>query len=233
MPSLRRKADPSLHADPADWRPQAYGRKGPRVIGDAIIEPKWGGVRVIVRVGPGSGGSRTVSVSDEDGFDATEEFADLARAIAAAALSDDLVVDGYFTVEPTQETVGADMTVVETPTQGQLIAQLVAGSRGRPREAKRKLDPDRPIAFVAVDLLWVDGSSLIELPLLERKRLLDAALTVNNLVRITPYVRPPIGSLAITWHAQGFREVAFKPANGRYHPTGEPGDWAVAPIRSR
>lgn len=233
MPFQRRKPDPSLHVDPADWRPQGFGRKGPRTIADAIIEPKWGGVRVIVRIGPGSGGSRTVSVTDEDGLDATEEFADLAREIATAALSDHLVVDGYLTVEPTQKTIGADMTVVETPTQGQLITQLVVGRLGTPHEPKRQIDSDRPIAFVAVDLLLIDGASLIELPLLERKRLLDAALEVNYLVRITPYVRPPIGSLAITWHSQGFREIVFKSANGRYHPTGEAGDWAVAPIRSR
>jgi ATP-dependent DNA ligase len=174
-----------------------------------------------------------VNVTDEDGLDATEEFADLAQAIAAAALSDELVADGYLTVEPTQETVGAGITLVDTPTLGRMMAQMVVGSRGRPRDAKRRLDPDRPIAFVAVDLLLVDGSSLIELPLLERKRLLDGAFAVNDLVRITPFVRPPFDSLALTWHAQGFREVAFKPANGRYHPTGEPSDWAVAPIRSR
>src|SRR5664280_1373634 len=101
MPFQRRKADPSLHADPADWRPQAFGRKGRRVMADSIIEPKWGGVRVIVRIGPGSGGSRSVNVTDEDGLDATTEFADLARAVAAAALSDELVLDGYLTVEPT------------------------------------------------------------------------------------------------------------------------------------
>ena len=62
---------------------------------------------------------------------------------------------------------------------------------------------------------------------------LDVTLKVGNLVRITPYVRPPIGSLALTWHALGFRELAFKAGNGRYIPTGEPSDWALAPINPR
>ena len=41
-----------------------------------------------------------------------------------------------------------------------------------------------------------------------------------------------IGSFALTWRALGFRELAFKPANGRYCPTGEPSDWATAMIPS-
>jgi hypothetical protein len=35
-----------------------------------------------------------------------------------------------------------------------------------------------------------------------------------------------------TSRPEGFREMAYKPANGRYRPTGKPGDWATAPIRS-
>ena len=233
MSPLRRKVDPPPPIDPAEWRPQAFGRKGHRSVADPVIEPKWSGVRIIVRIERGAGGSPTATLTDEDGLDATEEFAQLASAIAAAALADDLVLDGYLTIEPTQETVGIETKLIEPPTQGQVFAQMLGGGRIRPPEPGPRLDRDRPIAFVAVDLLRIDGSSLIDLPLLERKRLLDGALKVGNLVRITPYVRPPIGSLALTWHALGFRELAFKAGNGRYIPTGEPSDWALAPINPR
>ena len=67
---------------------------------------------------------------------------------------------------------------------------------------------------------------LVELPLLERKRLLEGALEPASSFAHTPYVRPPVGSQARTWFAQGFRELAYKPANSRYHPDGKPGDWA-------
>jgi ATP-dependent DNA ligase len=233
MPPLRRKADPALPTDPAEWRPQAFGNKGSRSIADPIIEPNWGGVRVLARVGRGPDGSPAVTLTDEDGLDSTAEFAEVAQAIAAAALTDELVLDGYLTVEPTQDTTGLDMRVMEPPTKGQFLTQMIVGGRFRGPEPKRHLDPERPIAFVAVDLLLIDGSSLIDLPLLERKRLLDTALEAGNLVRITPFVRPPVGSLALTWHAQGFRELAYKPANGRYHPGGGQSDWVVVPIRSR
>jgi ATP-dependent DNA ligase len=233
MPLNRRKAEPAPAIDPADWRPQAFGSGNHRSLADPIYEPKWSGVRVLARISRGSDGSPAATLTDEDGLDATEEFAELARALGAAALADELVLDGYLTIEPTQETVGVETTVMEPPTQGQVFAQMIGGGRMRPREPERRLDTDRPIAFVAVDLMLIDGSSLIDLPLLERKRLLDGAIEVGNLVRITPFVRPPIGSLTVTWHALGFRELAVKPGNGRYVPTGKPSDWAIAPITPR
>ena len=229
MPLLRRQTAPPPPLDPADWRPQRFGHKRFRSIADPIVEPNWGGVRVIARIGPGSDG---IILTDEDGLDCTDEFAAQALAIAAAALADELVLDGYLTVEPTQETVGVALPMVKLPTQGQVMAQLFTGTRTRRPEPPRKLDAERPIAFVAVDLLSIDGSNLIDIPLLERKRLLDSALEVDEVVRITPYVRPPIGSFALTWRALGFRELAYKAANGRYCPTGEPRDWAVALIPS-
>ena len=233
MPPLRRKPDPLQPIDPAEWRPQAFGNKGSRSIADPIIEPNWGGVRVIARVGRGPDGSPATTLTDEDGRDSTAEFAEVAQAIAAATLTDELVLDGYLTVEPTQDPRDLDLTAMETPNKRAFLTQMFVGGRARAPEPRRHLDPERPIAFVAVDLLMIDGDSLIDLPLLERKRLLDTALQAGNLVRITPFVRAPVGSLALTWHAQGFRELVYKPANGRYHPGGGPGDWVVAPIRSR
>ena len=232
MPLLRRQAVPPPLLDPAEWRPQRFGRKRFRSIADPIVEPNWGGVRLIARIGPDPDASAGITLTDEDGLDCTDEFAAQAQAIAAAARADELVLDGYLTVEPTQETVGVALPMVRPPTQGQVMTQIFTGTRPRRPEPPRKLDAKRPIAFVAVDLLSIDGSSLIDVPLLERKRLLDGALEVGELARITPYVRPPIGSFALTWRALGFRELAFKPANGRYCPTAEPSDWATAMIPS-
>ena len=230
MPFLQRKAEPPLPA-PADWRPQAFARRSFRDIDNPIVEPGWSGLRVIARVGRGPDGAATVTLTDEDGVDATNEFEAIARAIGQAALADELILDGYLTVEPTQPTEGLGEPVTMAPPRGQLVSRMFVGGRIRMPEPERKLDPERPIAFVAVDLLLIDGTGLVDLPLVERKRLLDGALLVDELVRITPYVRTPIGSLASSWHAQGFRELVYKSANGRYHPTGHPGDWAVARIK--
>ena len=90
-----------------------------------------------------------------------------------------------------------------------------------------------PIVFVAVDLLELDGQPLLDVPLLERKRLLDAVVEDGPLARRGMHIRPPIGTWISTWRALGFRAIAYKSANSRYRP-GEPNDdWATAPLPIR
>jgi ATP-dependent DNA ligase len=233
MPFTRHEPEPGAPIAPADWRPQAIGRKPARNVPDPIIEPGWSGQRVLARAGLRPDGTGYATLTDDQGVDCTAEFEPVAAAIAQACLADELVLDGWLSVEPTQRSLGVTMNVVEPQTSGQVFGQML-GAGGKVRETPvRPLDPDRPIAFVAVDLLLIDGTVLIDLPLLERKRLLDGALRSGELTRITPYVRPPIGSLAVTWRSLGFSEMVYKPANGRYLPTGEPSDWAVALITIR
>ncbi len=234
MPSLRRSHDQPEPVERSQWRPQPYGHGGGRSVKDPLIEPGWGGLRVLVRLSTLPSGEPEVALSDEDGIDCTDEFADQARAIAAAAGVTEAVIDGFLTIEPTQESKGVSLPMPQSPTGRQLVAGLFLGDRSaRGAEARPDLDQSKPIAFVAVDLLSIDGTSLIDLPLLERKRLLDSAVAPADLVRITPFIRPPLGSQALSWHAVGFREVIYKPANSRYRVDGRPGDWAVVPIRTR
>jgi ATP-dependent DNA ligase len=230
MPFLRRKpaAPPP---EPPDWRPQAYSHGNFRSIKDPIIEPGWGGVRVMARVTPGAEGAVTVTLTDDDGLDATTEFEETARAIGEAALAEELILDGYLTIEPTQPSEGVGDTLARGPSTGRMVGHMFVGGLSREDAPVPRLDPNRPIAFVAVDLLLIDGTGVVDLPLIERKRLLDGALAQGELVRITPYVRPPIGSLMATWHNLGFRVLVYKSANGRYHPDGQPGEWATAPMR--
>jgi ATP-dependent DNA ligase len=231
MPSLSRPGKPAPPASPPrpeEWLPQQFGRRL-RAVPDPLIEPSWGGVRVIARVGLGQ--TRFV---DEEGVDCTEEFAAVGEAVSAAARAAELILDGFLTVEPTQPSAGVALLGVEPPSKGQLMTQMFVGSRrSRQLESRRDLDPDRPIAFVAVDLLSIDGSGLLDVPLLERKRLLDAALEAGELVRITPFVRPPIGTFGSTWRDLGFGALAYKGANSRYIPNGRNEDWSIFPIPSR
>ena len=171
MPLRRRSHPPAPPTSPGEWRPQRFGHGGAKTR-DAIIEPSWGGVRVLARFD----GTSTTLVDDE-GVDCSAEFADVAEAISTAALAGELILDGFLTVEPTQPTEGTTTGDAATPTTGQMMTQFLVGSRvARMAAPERHLDPDRPVAFVAVDLLLIDGSSLLDIPLLERKRLLDGAL---------------------------------------------------------
>ena len=232
MPSFRRQTVRSAkHRSHEIWRPQRFGRGFAGSVHDPIVEPEWSGVRVLARLACGS-----VRLSDEEGDDATAEFTEAAEAIAAAALAGEFILDGYLTVEPTQPSSGVDRPPIDIPSAGSITAQMLLGSRPRrprpnePVEPGRPIDPDRPIAFVAVDLLSIDATSLLDVPLLERKRLLEGALLPGELVRITPFVRPPIGSFIATWQASGLRGVAYKSANSRYLPGEKNPDWVAVPI---
>jgi ATP-dependent DNA ligase len=226
MPLFKRTPRPAPPLDPEQWRPQRFGKGGGRTR-DSIIEPSWGGVRVLARYD----GSATQLI-DEDGVDCTAEFAQIAGAITAAALAGELVLDGFLTVEPTQLGDASPIPQNETPTAGQMMTQFLVGSHvaARMNTPERQIDPDRPIAFVAVDLLSIDGTHLLDIPLLERKRLLDGALTPGELVRITPFVRPPIGSFVATWRGAGFGALAYKAPNSRYIPDSRNDDWSIMPM---
>jgi bifunctional non-homologous end joining protein LigD len=227
MPLFRRTPPPAPPLDPDQWRPQRFGKGGGRTR-DSIIEPSWGGVRVLARYD----GSATKLIDDE-GVDCTAEFAGVAAAITASALAGELILDGFLTVEPTQLGDASPISQDQTPTTGQMMTQFLVGSHVAARMAatpERQVDPDRPIAFVAVDMLSIDGSPLLDVPLLERKRLLDGALAPAELVRITPFVRPPIGSFVATWRGAGFGALAYKAPNSRYVPDSRNDDWSIMPM---
>lgn len=225
MPLFRSHAEPTVPASVDDWRPQRFGR-GIKAIREAIVEPSWGGVRILARLELGR-----IRFFDEEGIDCTDEFTELATELAAAARSDDFILDGFLTIEPTQPSLGTRQAEPQAPGTAQVMATLFVGERAIPKPGrKRHLDTDQPIAFVAVDLLRIDESSLLDLPLLERKRLLDGALTVGERIRITPFIRPPIGTFASTWQGMGFDEIAYKGVNSHYYPAGQNDEWVIAPI---
>jgi len=235
----RSRPAPRRAAEALDsWRPMRFGRRAGRHIKDPIVEPLWGGMRVLVSIdGP------DVVIRDADG-DAVEGWEALRTALLDAALSASLVVDGYLTTEVLRDTTGVGFSladdVVDRPLN--LFRRLFLPSRpatGRraelEAELRRPIDLpiDGPTAFVATDLLWVDDVPLIDIPLLERKRLLESALGEGQLVRRTAHVRPPLETWYSQWRAFGFYQMAIKSANSRYTP-GEPSDaWATAVIPRR
>ena len=92
--------------------------------------------------------------------------------------------------------------------------------------AERMPKGDDPVALVLVDLLWVDGEPLLDIPLLERRRQLELVITETDLVRCGTYVRPPIDTWVGSWRSMGFPGISFKSANGRYAPGAMAADWA-------
>jgi ATP-dependent DNA ligase len=223
--------------DPVDrraWRPQAFGRRQTRHVDDPLVEPLWSGIRVLAHVS-----GRSVEFVDAEGE--ARDWPATAAALAAAVQADRAVLDGYLTTEAAGEGVGVVAAPdPELPSARQMTRQMLLGSGGRNRRAELieaieaaaepTLAGDDDVVFVAVDLLMLDDEALLDVPLLERKRLLDAVLVEGPLVRRGIHVRLPIDVWLGTWRSLGFRAVAFKDANSRYRPGTPNDDWATASI---
>jgi hypothetical protein len=234
----------TIPADLAAWRPQRFGKGNAKKVVDPLIEPFWPGMRVLVQVGLGDAargpGGTPIEIVDEDGAPVADivDIADIAEAIAAAVRTTSLVVDGYLTGQATRSTEGIELPGPRAPSAADMATQAFLGSagQGRRRELARRQAAAAvagPLAFVAIDVLLLDGEPILDIPLLERKRILEQILGESKLVRRTAFVRPPVGPWIGTWRSLGFGSIAYKGANSRYVPGGRNPAWALARIPPR
>ena len=216
----------------------AFGDREPKHIRDPLCEPLWAGRRALIHVAPDGVAIRDENAAEVDGFEALRE------AIGGASRAFELVLDGYLMPGPLRSNPVADAAPGSESmvTPATITRQMFLGGGGRNArrdalelaEARRvELEPDGPTAFVAVDLLWLDGESLLQVPLLERRRLLESALEEADSVRRSVAVRPPVEAWYAQWKTLGIREFAVKDANSRYAPGGASRDWTTAPIPRR
>jgi ATP-dependent DNA ligase len=220
---------PQIPADPLDWRPQlAREHRHPPAIQDPLIEPAWDGLHVLAHLGGASEAAQTaapVRIVDVLGEEVTREEPEVVRALTENLLAADAVVDGFLTRQATRGGEGATLSLrADVSALGTLISRRADVDVKRPDSGL----PDEPsVAFVAVDLLRIDGQELFDIPLLERKRLLESALRADELVRISPFARPPLQPWLVTWKAAGFGGVMVKAANSRYRPQTLTDEWTL------
>lgn len=228
--------DPVLLDIAAGWRPQRPGRRRPRDIRDALVEPEWEGLRVVAAIGA----RQAVFVHEGD---AVTVPAELHQAAVEAFNAAEALVEGRLTTRAlvTGEGVELPRTEVERPS---LLLPRGLGKRKddpyvRSRDHERLAVAEAPQvldalasgvrhAFVAIDLLWLDGTALEDIPLLERKRLLAAVIDETYLVRVSPFVTDAAVQTHVTWSAMGFRELHYRAANSRYRTGDENEECAVA-----
>jgi ATP-dependent DNA ligase len=216
------------------WRPQAFGRRAARHIDDPLVEPLWSGIRVLAHVA-----GRDVEFLDASGE--RQDWPDTAEALGGAVQADTAVLDGYLTTEASGDGVGVVAGPnPELPSAKQMTRQMFVGGGGRNRRAELLdsieaaaapvLNTADDVVFVAVDMLMFDDETLLDVPLLERKRLLESVLVEGRLVRRSIHVRLPIDVWLRTWRNLGFQWVAYKEANSRYTPGAANEDWVRAAI---
>ena len=218
-------------------RPQAFGSGRPDRVPDPIVEPLWAGIRALAAVDSGEAGG--VDLVDESG-EPIGGYPEVLDALAAAVLCSGAVLDGFLTKQAVQDSTGVYLKVDEVPNLQSSVGHFFLGSRrnraaeaAETRAALRRaetFEPDDVVSYVAFDLLWLDGEALLDVPLLERRRLLDTVLAEAGLVRRGTFVRPPIGGWIRSWRAQGFVGLTFRAANSRYQPGATSMDWATSPM---
>lgn len=234
-------ASTSAAAFAAAWQPQRPGRRPTSDVRDPIVEPDWGGARVVAAL------TTSAASLHRDG-DRLVVPADLVTALVAAFTGMEAVVEGHLTQKALEDGTGAMPAMPKVERAPIFIPRGIFGRGSKvkdepfvhARDQQAREDARLPEvldamrdgdthAFVATDLLYLDGTPLLDVPLLERKRLLDGLLVPSELVRITPFVKPASARRTMmTWGQQGFAELFWRAANSRYTPGAENPEWAVA-----
>jgi bifunctional non-homologous end joining protein LigD len=192
--------DPGREPLPTDLEPMR-ARPGRMPSGaEWVFEPWWPGRRMLVPVE----GGRPVLPADLR----APELSALGEALGSVAV----VLDGVLVA------VGDD----GRPDRARLERRLAAGTPS----AARRLASKIPLTFAAVDLLWLEGRSLSDLPLDDRRSRLENTLGRGSAWVVTP--RHDDGSALLDAAAStGFGGVIAKRRASTYRPGTESPDWVA------
>ena len=185
-----------------------------------LFEPAWRGDRLLARYD-----TVRVGLTDEEGRSANDRFPEAAEILGNAVLANQALIDGIWTAQPFIGDGSAARHWAET-----LESEGLAGEIPDPIERERRR------AFVAIDLIELDGELLHEIPFQERRRVLESVLDEGVQVRVSPTVKQPISAWLVGWRANGFSHYLAKHQNSRYHPGEVNDDWlqisvATEPVR--
>jgi bifunctional non-homologous end joining protein LigD len=158
-----------------------------------LFEPWWGGTRALISIGPGERpGEGDVRVVDADAVDRTATLPELAgTAVRVAARS--AILDG-------------ELVVVDAHGRADVAA------------LERRLDgkAGRPVAFLAFDLLHLDGRSLLGQPLVRRREALKRILRPGDEVVAVPAIATEGRALFDAIVAQGLAGMMARQRQGPY-----------------
>jgi hypothetical protein len=219
----------TIPANRRDWRPQTVksGRYVPEVV-NPILEPLWTGTRVLAHYHDADSEDEwgQVLVIDEFGDEATLDGPQAIDQLRRSIRAREAVIDGVITREAT---AGGENTAIGLfPTVNPIRKFFLGGTP----ESDVKYEPRGPrregtASFVAIDLLSIDEQPLFDAPLLERKRILESIIVQHELVRVSPWARPPVRSWFNTWRSAGFRGLIMKASNSKYRLGAETNEWAL------
>jgi bifunctional non-homologous end joining protein LigD len=172
-----------------------------------VTELHWRGQRVLVTCQPGD-----VRVHADDGREIGRALPDV-RRLGRATGSLEAVFDGVLAeVDPEGRATGA--------TTG-LERRLVEASDS----TYRRLATRHPIAFLAFDLLWLEGHPVTDLPWSDRRALLDDIALVGPAWQTPAVHRGEAAAIVDAARDDGLAGVVFKDADSAYEPGEASGSW--------
>jgi bifunctional non-homologous end joining protein LigD len=170
------------------------------------LETRWQGLRCVLT---SSGG--VVDLVSAGGEPVDGNFPEV-RPIGRALGITEVVLDG----------------VVAAPDGGD--AYLRRRLEARSDSTRRRLGRDQPVAFVAFDLLWLDGHALTGQPWRERRERLDElALEGPSWTTPSAYEGDPAPLLEAA-AATGVETLVAKRVDAPYDPSLEPSPWRIFPV---
>ena len=174
---------------------------------DWLFEVKWDGYRVEAVIRDGR-----ASIWTRKQLDASRYFPDL---VGAASWIDarDAIVDG--------EVVALD----EAGRPSFSLLQDRTGVRTWRESGTKRVGDPAPIVYQVFDLLHLDGRSLLEVPLEERKRLLRSRLREHPLVRYAGHVVGDGEAFFEAARAQELEGIVAKLRRSRYEPGARSRAW--------
>jgi ATP-dependent DNA ligase len=174
---------------------------------DHLFEPWWGGVRALVYVDPSdSPGGGSVRVQDETGHDLTRRLPERA-GLAVRIEARSAVLDG-------------ELVVVDAAGRADdpAMRARLAGRAGR------------SVAFLAFDLLDLDGRSLLGQPLVRRLEALRRVLRPGDEVVAVPAIATEGRALWNAARAQGIAGVLARQRTSPYLPGIRSRLWRYIPV---
>ena len=220
--------------DRRDWRPMRpyRGRRQFELI-DPVVEPFWSGGRVMAHVTRRQESDPDVSLIEDLGTDVASTLPDVAAAFGRSVRADSAVIDVVITSEVGLSGVGA-AAIPEVKTSSASILLRNDADVAVVRRDDAAIEKAAEVTgIVAGDLLEVDGSELLDVPLLERKRLLESVIDESDIIRTSIHARPPWQPWVTTWKSLGLRGAMLKAANSRYEPGGDSIEWRIVESAGR
>ncbi len=184
---------------------------------DWLFEIKWDGYRLQAIVD-----GDTVRTYTRKGLDGSTYFPGLLSSPATWIAADQAILDGE--VVALDEDGAPDFGLLQ---EG--ISHLRSGARARPRSGAGT--PTATLVYQVFDLLYLDGRSLLDVPLEDRKRLLRSVLRDGVRVRFASHIEGEGLAFHAAAEARGLEGIVAKHRRSRYESGRRSSSWLKIKIR--